>query len=218
MLSLMLSFAAFGEVGKVLKVLGDKDAYILRGDQKLPASLDTDLQLNDKIVSLNSHLLIHIYPATQLSLGKNSEVQVTEHLIEASGKITRASSVIDFIKGVIRVLVEKGPGEEIEQKIQAENVAFTVRGTEFEISQDTERNVDLDVVEGEVVVSSPFVQTFVPEVVKANEGFRFGQKKRSFARRAFLLRFKDHPKFESKKKLIERWRKIRTFKKRSRTK
>ncbi|MFP5387461.1 MAG: hypothetical protein ACLGHN_15390, partial [Bacteriovoracia bacterium] len=100
-----------------------------------------------------------------------------------------------------------------EQKVTADDVAFGVRGTEFEVAFTDDSEVDLDVVEGEVEVSSPHVHTFVPEIVKANEGFKFDRKRRKFVRRKFHLKMKDHPGFQKPSELRKKWRKFREKKK-----
>lgn len=115
-----------------------------------------------------------------------------------------SDSVINFVKGIIRLQISKEGNEEINQKVQADNVAFAVRGTDYEVSLEGD-DVDLDVHEGAVEVTSPDVHTFVPEIVKAGKGFRFDRKQKKFANRAFGPRFKNHPGFINKKELRARW-------------
>jgi ferric-dicitrate binding protein FerR (iron transport regulator) len=135
-------------------------------------SLALTLEEGDTLFSQDNVLLVHLFPSTLLSLAKNTQITLSESKIEEEGNQDKSFSVVNFIKGIVRFLVTKEPDQQIEQKVVADGVAFAVRGTEFEVSQDGE-NFDLDVLEGEVEVSSPHVQTFVPEVVKPNEGFRF---------------------------------------------
>lgn len=206
LLTLLISASVYSQVGKISKVVGTNDAVLERGSDRLPVNPDADLQLNDIIHSENAHIVIHLFPGTQMSLAKKTQIKISEHMIAETSDLEKTSSVIDFIKGIVRVQVVKDADQEIEQKIQADGVAFAVRGTEFEVSQNDSSEVDLDVIEGEVEVSSPYVHTFVPEIVKANQGFRFDKKKRSFARRKFFQKFKDHPGFQEKKKLREIWK------------
>ncbi len=191
----------YAEVGSVLKISGNNNAYLVRNDKKLSLSTDMLLELNDKIFSNEAYLVIYVFPGTQMSLAHHTEVTISELLIEENKDLQKSFSVIDFIKGIIRVQVTRSEDEIIEQKIQAQDVAFAVRGTEFEVSYDQNKDVDLDVMEGEVVVSSPHVHSFVPEIVKRNEGFRFRRNKKLFARRKFAPKFKKHPGFLSKDRL-----------------
>lgn len=191
---LILSNVSFAEVGKITKILGSHDAYLLRGSEKVLLKLDLDLEEGDELFTENSVVAAFLYPTTQLSLSKNTQIKISQNLIDDEETVEKSSSVIDYIKGIIRAQVTKDKDLSIDQTIRAKDVAFAVRGTEFEVSQEGE-DVDLDVIEGEVEVSSPYVQTFVPEIVKANEGFRFNRKQHSFSKRKFAPRFANHPGF-----------------------
>ncbi len=212
-LTILFSTTAFGQAGKVTKVLGDQDAYLTRGSETLKLTPEMNLELNDVLHSVNSYVVIHIFPGTQMSLAKNSEVKISESLIEENNEIEKATSVIDFIKGIIRLQVTKDTNQELEQKVKANNVAFGVRGTEFEVSQEENQDIDLDVFEGEVEVTSPDVHTFVPEIVKANEGFRFERKKKAFSKRRFAPKFRNHPGFMERKELKSKWRELKAKRK-----
>lgn len=209
---LLLTNIAFAEVGKISKILGGTDAYVLRGTEKSALSVDTKLEVGDEIFSQESVLQVHIYPTTQLSMAKQTQIKITKSLIDESQATDKAFSIINFIKGLVRVQVVKEDNLEVDQKIEADGVAFAVRGTEFEVSKEHE-DFDLDVIEGEVEVSSPFVQTFVPEIVKANEGFKFNKKARKFERRKFRRKFKDAPAFAGKDELHKNWKQKRKAKK-----
>lgn len=209
-LSFFILNTSFAEVGKVLKVVGDSDAYLMRAQSKISLAPDQILELGDEIFSQNSMPVIHLFPGTQLSLAKNTQIKITEHMIEENAEaVKKSTSVIDFIRGILRASITREEGEEVEQKFQAKGVAFGVRGTEFEVSQEGDDEVDLDVFEGSVEVTSPDVHTFVPEIVKANEGFKFSRKKRLFSRRNFSPKFKNHPGFENKKQLRQQWKEMR---------
>lgn len=209
LLSLFLINSAFAEVGKISKVLGDQDSYLVRGSENIKLAPEINLELGDVIHSQNSYIVIHLYPATQMSLAKNSEIKISEHMIEESGDLEKTTSVIDFIKGIVRLQVTKDSNQEIDQKVQADGVAFGVRGTEFEVSLEDNQDVDLDVFEGEVQASSPDVHTFVPEIIKANEGFRYEKRKKAFSKRRFAPKFRNHPGFKDKKEIKKQWRAIR---------
>lgn len=209
-LSFFILNTSLAEVGKVLKVVGSTDAYLVREQSKIPLTAELFLELGDEIFSQNSMPVIHLFPGTQLSLAKNTQIKLTEHMIEENAEaVKKSSSVIDFIRGILRASITREEGEEVDQKFQAKGVAFGVRGTEFEVSQEGDDEVDLDVFEGSVEVTSPDVQTFVPEIVKANEGFKFNRKNRTFGRRKFSPKFKNHPGFENKKQLRQQWKEMK---------
>lgn len=209
-LSLFVLNTGWAEVGKVLKLVGVNDAYLMRDQSRILLTPEMLLELGDELFSQNTHAVIHIFPGTQISLSKNTRIKLTEHLIEENEEtVSKSSSIIDFIGGIIRATVTREGGEEVNQKVQAEGVAFGIRGTEFEISQEGTEDVDLDVFEGSVEVTSPDVHTFVPEIVKANEGFKFNRKQRKFSRRKFAPKFKNHPGFENSRQLRQQWKELR---------
>lgn len=202
---LMLINVVFAQEGRITKIAGDQSSYLVRKNQNILLKEELPLEKGDEIYSMNSVVLLYLQPTTQMSLAKNSHVKITQNLIEENLEKDKATSVIEYIKGIIRLQVTQDDQLEIDQKVVAEGVSFAVRGTEFEISQEGE-DVDLDVIEGEVEVSSPYVQTFVPEIVKANEGFKFNKKQRHFKRRKFRTKFKNHPRFADKKTVRQEWK------------
>ena len=214
--SLLLVNSAWAEVGKISKVLGDQDAYLVRGTENIKLVPQTNLELNDIIHSQNAYVVIHLYPSTQMSLAKNSEIKISEHMIEETGDLEKTTSLIDFVKGIVRLQVTRDTNQEIDQKVQADGVVFGVRGTEFEVSLEDNQDVDLDVFEGEVQASSPDVHTFVPEIIKANEGFRYEKRKKAFSKRRFAPKFRNHPGFKDKKEIKKEWKLIREQKRAAR--
>ena len=212
---LLLTNIAFAEVGKISKILAGSDAYIMRGSEKKVLAADFNLEVGDEVFSQESVVLIHLYPTTQMSMAKNTQIKITQSLIEQTANQEKAFSVINFIKGIIRVQVTKETALDVDQKVEAEGVVFAVRGTEFEVSDEKE-GIDLDVTEGVVEVSSPYVQSFVPEIVKANEGLRFNKKARKFERRQFRRKFKDAPAFANKQEMRKNWKQKRQDKKAAR--
>jgi hypothetical protein len=211
----LLASTAFAEVGKISKVVGSGDAYILRNKEKITITVDASIEQGDELFTQDSVLIVYLYPTSQIGLAKNTQIKITQNLIEGTDEKDKSFSVIDFIKGLIRLQVTKEDNLEIEQKIVADGVAFAVRGTEFEVSQEGE-DFDLDVIEGEVEVTSPYVNTFVPEIVKANEGFRFNKKSRNFQRRKFGAKFKNHPEFAKREEIRQKWKKNRLERKQKR--
>lgn len=180
LISLLFSGTLFAEVGKVTKVLGGTDSYLVRGKENIKLSSDVKLERGDVLHSQNSYVVIQLNSLSQLSLAKNTEVKI--------------NTDIDFLKGIIRVLATKE-----SLKIQGSRVAFSGHDSEFEVSLEDNQDVDLDVFKGEVEVTSPDVHTFVPEIVKANDGFRFEKTKKAFSRRRFAPKFRNHPGFATVK-------------------
>ena len=201
---LMLNLS-FAEVGRVLKVVGTNDAYLLREGNKLPAVVEMELQEGDQVFAQSAHLVLHLYPSSQLSVTKGTEIIISRNVIEEGEKLDKAVSIIDLVKGMIRLQVVKDEETELDQKIEARNVAFSVRGTDFEVAM-LDDEVDMDVYEGEVEVTSPHVHTFVPYHVKANEGFRFSRKAKAFARRNFNPRLKNNSEFMPREKIKHAWK------------
>jgi hypothetical protein len=193
------------EEGRVSKIAGDDSSYLVRNNQNIVLKEELPLEQGDEIYSMNSVVLIYLQPTTQMSLAKKSQIKITQNLIEINLEKEKSTSVIEYIKGIVRLQVTRDDQLEINQKVVADGVSFAVRGTEFEISREGE-DVELDVVEGEVEVSSPYVQTFVPEIVKANEGFKFNKKNRQFQRRKFRPKFTDHPRFADKNTIRQKWK------------
>ncbi len=149
----LLTSASFAEVGKISKIVGASDAYILRNQTKISASQDLNIEEGDELFTQDSVLVVYLYPTTQMSLAKNTQIKITKNLIEDDGEKEKSSSIINFIKGLVRLQVTKDENLEIDQQVVADGVAFAVRGTEFEVSNAGE-DYDLDVIEGEVEVSS----------------------------------------------------------------
>jgi hypothetical protein len=201
-----LSIHGYAEVGKVINLIG-QDSYLIRADKKIPLQLDLELELADKVSSQNSVVVLYLAPSSQLSLSKNSEIQITESLIKEGEDLTKTDSIIDLIQGLIRLQVVGDSGIEVTQKIRTKDVSFGVRGTDFEVKLE-EDEVSLDVYEGEVEVTSPHVNTFVPYYVKGSEGFRYGRKKHLFEKKKFSPRFREAG-FKKREEIRERWQKRR---------
>lgn len=201
-----LTFAST-EIGKVVKLEGSSDSFLLRSSGKELLSESTLLAEGDELHTQGSLVVIHIYPGTQISLSKDTQIKLSQSYVdEVSESMQKAFSLIDFVKGLIRVQVTREPDQQIEHKILAKGAAIGVRGTEFEVT-DQEEGIDLDVLEGEVEVTSSGAGA---ERIRANEGLRFLPNQRKFMRRKFAARFKNHPGFMSRQAMRENWGKVRT--------
>jgi len=202
-----LTFAnwSFSKVGKILKIEGERNAYLIRGTDKLNLSEDFELEEKDEIFTENSVVVLLVGSSTQIGLSKNTVLKIDQALLTESNDKSLVYSTIQLIKGLIRAQVMKDNEIEVEQKIISKNVVFAVRGTEFEVSTEEGDDVDLDVLEGIVEVSSPKIQSFVPEIVRANEGLRFSKREVRFLRRKFKKKFLNSPQFLSREKLKKLW-------------
>jgi len=203
---LLFSFSSFAGAGKVINLIGE-GSYLLREGNRIPLKLDLELEIADKVFSQESVVVLYLEPSSQLSLSKNSEIEISELLIKEGEDLVRGESIIDLIKGLIRLQVVKEEGLSLTQQIRTKDVSFGVRGTDFEVKLE-EEEVLLDVYEGEVEVTSPHVNTFVPYFVKESEGFRYGKRKHLFEKRKFSPRFREAG-FRKKEVIQERWKKRR---------
>ncbi len=103
----------------------------------------------------------------QIVVGENSEAKVINQ------------QEVRILKGHIQVKTKKN------MKVLNDDVSFSTESGEFRVSLNENNDVDLDVASGEVLVSSPHVHTFVPEIVKAKEGFRYKSNPPGFERRKY---------------------------------
>lgn len=103
----------------------------------------------------------------QIVVGENSEAKVINQ------------QEVRILKGHIQVKTKKNI------KVLHDDVSFSTESGEFRVSLNENNDVDLDVASGEVLVSSPHVHTFVPEIVKAKEGFRYKSSPPGFERRKY---------------------------------
>jgi hypothetical protein len=187
---LMTTQFAFSQVGQVMKIFNGSDAYLMRAGERMALAPEAELEEQDEVHAENCHVVLQIYPSTQLSVPKGSVVKLNKSVIEEGDKLNKSTSLISLIKGFIRLQVTKVEDTEIEQNVEAGNVSFGVRGTEFEVALQDD-DVDLDVVEGEVEVKSPDVMTFVPYYVKGGEGFQFNRRKPAFKKKKFRKRMNE---------------------------
>lgn len=192
-LVILLSTFAHADTGFILKLMGQKNGHLLRQGEKRSLEANMILKMGDEIFSQESILLIYIKPNLQISLSKNAHIKINR-------------SVTDLVKGLVRVRVDKVSNQENDQKIQTRDVVVGTSGAEFEIMIEKSKDVELDVFQGEVVVSSPHVHSFVPEIVKSQEGLTFRYAKKVFLRRKIQSRFKDPLGFLSRSKIKDKKR------------
>lgn len=222
-LMILLAFVwaplTFAQVGQVIKHLGSTNGHVMRKNHKIPLSVGLDLEQNDQIFTEDSYTVIYIEPSTQVSLNQGTSITITQNYLNEQDT-DRSFSLIDLIKGIIKVHVTNKVGVEIDQKVKAGVVTLGVRGTEFEVALEGD-DVDLDVEEGQVEVASPLIQSFVPEMVNGREGLSFSRKEKKFLKRTLRnTRFKKDPGFLNREIIRQKWieRRVLRIKKREEAK
>jgi hypothetical protein len=210
---LFLTHSAWSGVGKVVKTSSTDNAVIQRASRIIKIIPGTNLEVGDVIQSQNSLVLLHIYPGIQVSLDRNSEIKISEGIILKKDDLEKINSVIDLIKGSGRFKVSKDFDQGINQRVQSSRISFDVSEAEFEVSLGNNQIIDLHVFDGEVQANSPDVHTFVPEIIKAKEGFRFETTKKAFSRIRFAPKFLNHLALSPNNEIKKKWRSMRKDKK-----
>lgn len=187
---------SFADIGKITNIIGKQGGYLQRNQEKVLLAPGLILKVGDVISSKDSLVVIQIFPTSQMSLAMNSQIKLTEYSIEIIKNKENPSFAFDFIQGTLRIKIINQGVQATSQRIRTSDVSFEVDGTEFEVSISSQ-SVELDVWEGSVKVSSPHVHTFVPEIIKDGEGFRYSIRQKSFSRRTFS----PHAEFEGLKNL-----------------
>lgn len=159
--------------GKVLKMTEGHDAYLVRRNSKILLTPKTKIEFKDEIFTKNSSVVIQVFKAGEVTLLQNTHLAVTKDF------------PLSLRKGVLRVKALES------LKVDADGVSFKGNDAEFDVIKEGIQNIDLDVFKGSIEVSSPHVHTFVPEIVKANEAFRFDSINKTFSRREFKKRQKN---------------------------
>lgn len=115
----------------------------------------------------NATMVFKLNKDAKVGLGKNSKVKIID------------ASTIELVRGHLRLKSSKN------YRVVAPLVTFTTEKGEFETAILSKSEVELNVYVGEVEASSPLIQTFVPEIIKAKEGFVFSSKKKTYTRKKF---------------------------------
>ncbi len=145
-----LSFAAeVDAVGEVTRISGP-GATLTRAGATSELKEGEDLFIKDTVRTEKGMVQLLLNPGTQVNLGQNSALELNEQSIEVQDDQTTVKSVIHFLQGHLRLLVDK-LGTTVDQRVERNGVAFAVRGTEFEV-EDGDDGMDLQVFEGQVEV------------------------------------------------------------------
>ncbi|WPU65162.1 hypothetical protein [Peredibacter starrii] len=206
---MMTLSTAFADIGKVLKLTDKSEAHIIRNKSKIELKSDSKLEVGDVVVAGNSNLLLQLYPETQVILTKSSELLIEQSDLEVTKKEERAFSVLKLQKGSFKAHTPSRKTQVIEQRWETEGASAAATQGEFEMALSDSKNVDVDVFQGQLIVSSPFIQSFVPEVVKAKEGLTFVSKDKAFSRREAKSNLGNEPSFMADKVVRKSWDKIK---------
>lgn len=185
-LLIFLSQFLYSEVGIVNRVIGE-DAVIVRENGNQIISEGTLLEEGDEIQTNNSTILFQIYPATQVTLSKESYFLVDEHDFEISENKENSKLIVTFLKGKLKILVDKlSESDTTEQIINTKSASFAVRGTEFEILEDDE-GTSIDVNEGKVEARTELerIDLFKEESVRVQRGSKGRLRERVLRGRKF---------------------------------
>jgi hypothetical protein len=191
---IILTQASFGQAGKILTG-SQSESYILRDTLVVKISDNLKLKPGDEIVVKNNPILTKINPNTQIALSHNSSVKVVSFKSFKKNNKKVFTSLLELKSGTLLTNIKVKANEVVNHRIKTEEVEFIFSKGQFEIS-NYGTGTDLHVMKGEVEVRSPKVQTFVPEIIKSGEGFRYTKANPSFSKIPFKPQFKNPPAFK----------------------
>lgn len=130
--------------------------------------------------AMSLFLVTTFSPTVQYDVGRNSEIK----------KISEAE--VSLVTGRSRYLVKS------DFKVEVKGLGFSSKNGDFEIRKE-KNYVDLDVYQGEVEVTSPDLHSFVPYIVKKNQGLRVMNDRKTFIKKRFGPKMKDTKWIKDKK-------------------
>ncbi|MGE3611499.1 MAG: FecR domain-containing protein [Bacteriovoracaceae bacterium] len=117
-------------------------------------------------------IVMDLGAGAKIGLGKNSKINIVD------------DSTIELIKGKLRLKSDH------KYRIVTKNVSFKTEKSEFEVSVISKSDIELNVYKGEVEASSPLINTFVPEIIKENQGLIFSSNNKSYVQKKFEPKLK----------------------------
>jgi hypothetical protein len=159
---------AADSVGFVAQSKGD--ANVIRSGESLQATMGMEIHEGDKLITGNKARLKVLFSDDALvALGANTEVVVTRHLFKPAenSRTTR----IELLGGKLRALVQRVvAGNKADFEVKTSNAVAGVRGTEFVLVADADRNGPrLYTFSGSVALQGPDGE---PILVAAGQGSR----------------------------------------------
>lgn len=165
-----------------VSLASEEKSFLLRNNKKMSISSEQKFQAGDEVHSGKSKLVLPLHSGVKLTLFKGSKIVLTHHQVTTANKKENIFIDIDLKKGKTFALIEKKEGQEVELKINTPGASFAANVSNFEVIVDKAKNSTVKVQQGLVLVSSPYIQSFAPEVVKAGEKLRFDMKKKAFVK------------------------------------
>jgi hypothetical protein len=198
----LFNIAHADSVGRIVKHSGQK-LLIHRGTEKLEVRAGAEIKLNDELETFGENALVHIYPGIQLSLSSKSKLLIQEHSIQnPNAKTQIVLAVMRLDAGAALVRIQPMRKESIMLRLETEGTSTAAESGEFEVTL-IERNTDILVLKDQVSVSSPHVQSFVPEIVKSGNGLRFLDGQKIFSKVDLESRKKSFLPFVKKSQLLK---------------
>lgn len=171
----------FGLLGLILMNISLVGAAtVIRDKKKMELTSDYMMRAGDEIHSGKSKITLGLQTGSKLQIAKQSKIIVSHYQITATDKKEKAIIDIDLLKGSVNANIHAEGNQEIEFKINTPGASFAADETDAEVILDRSKNASVKVTSGQVLVSSPFIQSFAPEVVKAGEKLRFDMKKKAY--------------------------------------
>lgn len=176
----MRAICLFGLLMVNVSLAASDKSFILRDNKKMAISSGQKFQAGDEIHSGKSKVVLPLYAGVKLILFKQSKIVVAHHQVTTTNKTENVFIDVDLKKGKSFAQIDKKENQDIEFKINTPGASFVANNSDFEVTVDKTKNSALIVQKGQVLASSPYIQSFAPEVVKAGEKFRFDMKKKAF--------------------------------------
>ncbi|WP_321470888.1 FecR family protein [Halarcobacter sp.] len=152
---LLLTSSIFASIGNISKIEGTIE--IKRGSSILNASLGQELEKKDLILTHeNSMAVISLNDNTQLTVGKNSSLNIEDYYYDENDT-TKSKAEFGFFKGAFKsVTGQIGKINPSKFKLKTKNATIGIRGTTVVADQET-----VIVLEGSVFVLSNNKQVIV---------------------------------------------------------
>ena len=160
-LMLIFSFTAYSQVGRVTKVT--KGLFKLTSDGVVELKIGSTLNIGDKIKSIRAQGEITFNDSSKIIISRNTKLIISRYFLEKDRRIV----LLTLKSGNIKVEVPKKYNRN-SFKIKTKLVTIAVKGTTFAISKSEMNGVELNVMEGEVIVKSNF-KKFSDIEIKTNQ-------------------------------------------------
>jgi len=132
-------------------VRGDVDLLKPEIDESIIAKVGLPAYTGNIVRTKNrSRAQLRFIDNSLLNLGSNYHVEIRQYAFDAEKKIR--SSVIRSLRGTVRAIVAKMPGEKNNFRIETPTAVASVRGTDFAVTIEADGSTTVVVFEGAVLV------------------------------------------------------------------